>query len=203
MKLAQVFVVFSLLLAISAVYSQPAASNGATLVTAAQAQAVFLRPIDLSVLQDLNNCLHTFKIDTVPRIRQFMAQIGEESAGLKWLTELASGQEYEGRRDLGNTQPGDGVRFKGAGAIQLTGRANYQAFANYMHDPNIMQGASYVAAKYPITSAGFWWYNNNMNALVDGGASVSTVSTRVNGKSPANGLSERIAYYNRAVQAIH
>jgi predicted chitinase len=72
-----------------------------------------------------------------------------------------------------------------------------------MHDPNIMQGANYVASKYPFTSAGFWWYRNNMNSLVDSGASVSQVSTRVNGKSPANGLSERIAYYNRAVNAIH
>jgi putative chitinase len=191
------FLLAFFLLAVS-VYSQ-----AQMLVTAAQAQAIFLRPIDLSVLQDLNNCLQQFSINTTPRIRQFLAQIGEESAGLKWLTELGTGQEYEGRRDLGNTQPGDGVKYKGAGAIQLTGRANYQAFANYMHDPNIMQGASYVASKYPITSAGFWWYNNNMNALVDSGASVQTVSARVNGRNPANGLAERIAYYNRAVTAIH
>jgi hypothetical protein len=76
----------------------PAApGNGQMLVTAAQASAVFQRTVEIRLLDDLNNCLRTFSINTVPRIRHFLAQIGEESGGLRWLTELASGTQYEGR----------------------------------------------------------------------------------------------------------
>ena len=64
-------------------------------------------------------------INTPLRRVHFLAQIGHESAELTYSEEIASGRAYEGRRDLGNTQLGDGVRFKGRGLIQVTGRANY------------------------------------------------------------------------------
>ena len=98
--------------------------------------------------------------------------------------------------------PGDGPKYKGAGVIQLTGRANYQAFANYIGDPRVMEGVNYVAATYPFTSAGFWWHNNKMNALVDSGASCRKVSQRVNGRDPANGLQDRLNYYAKAQRVI-
>jgi putative chitinase len=178
----------------------PAAA--AQLVSSAQALAVFNRAPSASQLADLNACLARFKIDTVPRIRHFLAQVGHESGGLRWLSELASGDAYEGRQDLGNTRNGDGRRFKGAGAIQLTGRYNYQQFANFIKDPDVMVGVSYVSVKYPFTSAGFWWHTNNMNDLVDQGATCRKISSRVNGRDPANGLEDRQSYYARAVAAI-
>jgi putative chitinase len=170
------------------------------LITKAQAEYVFGNPIHFNELKDLNDCLSRFEINTLPRMRHFMSQIAHESGGLRWLKELASGWDYEWRSDLGNTQPGDGPRYKGAGAIQLTGRANYQAFANYMNDPRIMEGVDYVASRYPFTSAGFWWRNNSMNALCDRGATVEQVTRRVNGGY--NGLDDRIYYYQRAAQVI-
>lgn len=172
------------------------------LVSSAQARAVFL--VEPSTLQmtDLNACLQRFQINTAPRIRHFLAQVGHESGGLRWMMELASGDAYEGRRDLGNSQRGDGPRFKGAGAIQLTGRYNYQRLADYLRDQRVMEGAPYVAVRYPFTSAGFWWHLNDMNAYVDQGASCRQVSARVNGRDPANGLADREAYFSRALQAI-
>lgn len=130
-----------------------------------------------------------------------MAQIAHESGGLKWLKELASGDDYEGRSDLGNTQPGDGRRFKGVGAIQLTGRSNYQSFSNYIKDPRVMEGCNYVAEHWPMSSAGYFWYLNDMNKLCDrSDVNVEMITRRVNGG--INGLEERIRYYERACNVV-
>jgi predicted chitinase len=182
--------------------SPAAPAPAAELVTMAQATAVFTRAPSSSQLADLNSCLRRFSINTPARIRHFLAQVGHESGGLKWMLELASGDAYEGRQDLGNTRTGDGPKYKGAGAIQLTGRYNYQRFADYIKDPDVMDGAVYVASRYPFTSAGFWWHLNAINAFVDQGASCRQVSAKVNGRDPANGLADREAFFARAVAAI-
>lgn len=169
-------------------------------LTADQAKRIFGRTITPDQLSDLNACLVRFEINTPARIRHFVAQIAHESCGLKYLKELASGIAYEGRHDLGNVKPGDGKRFKGGGAIQLTGRSNYQAFANFIGNPQVMEGCDYVARVYPFTSAGFWWHRAGMNALCDRGASVRQISRRVNGGY--NGLSDRERYYAIACQVI-
>ena len=116
------------------------------------------------------------------------------------MKELASGAAYEGRRDIGNTQPGDGKKYKGAGFIQLTGRANYASFSKYMNDPKIMNGVDYVALNYPATSAGYWWYNNRMNALCDRNPLIEEVTKRVNGG--LRGIEDRKVYYNRCLEVI-
>jgi putative chitinase len=174
---------------------------GAEHITEEQANAIFGTQIQPDELADLNRCCNTFFINTPQRKRHFMAQIAHESGGLSWLKELATGDDYEGRTDLGNTQPGDGRKFKGSGAIQLTGRANYQAFANYIKNPKVMEGCDYVAEKYPFSSAGYWWIQNKMNELCDLPAvTVEMVTRRVNGG--VNGLEDRIKYYERAKEAI-
>jgi putative chitinase len=156
--------------------------------------------IDDSEVVELNRCLEQFEITTPVRLRHFLSQISHESGGGRYKKELASGDAYEGRKDLGNTQPGDGRKYKGVGYIQLTGRANYQAFANFIKDPKVMDGVDYVAQKYPFTSAGFWWNNNKMNQLCDKNPTVEEVTLRVNGGY--NGLADRKKYYSRCLEII-
>jgi predicted chitinase len=180
----------------------PSTPAKAQLVSMAQAAAVFGRSPSQSQLDDLNSCLQRFSINTPARISHFLSQVGHESGGCRWMLELASGDAYEGRRDLGNTQIGDGKKFKGAGALQLTGRLNYQRFADFIKDQDVMLGCEYVAKKYPFTSAGFWWKSNAMNSFIDNGASCRQISAKVNGRDPANGLDEREAYYQKVVNAI-
>lgn len=175
-------------------------SGGRQLLTKSQAEAIYGNSVQDCQLKDLNDCLNRFQINTPLRMRHFLSQTAHESGGLKWLKELASGQQYEGRKNLGNIHPGDGSKYKGAGVIQLTGRSNYQAFSTFINDPKVMDGVDYVSTTYPFSSAGFWWQNNNMNALCDRAPSVEQVTRRVNGG--INGLADRIAYYQKACKLI-
>jgi len=156
--------------------------------------------IKTSEIEEMNKCLRKYDITTPERIRHFLSQTAHESGGGRYRQEIASGWDYEYRSDLGNTQPGDGPKFKGAGYLQLTGRANYQALSDYLNDPRVMEGVEYVSNHLPFTSAGHWWMRNRMNDLIDGGASVEQVTRRVNGGY--NGLEDRKYYYRRCQQVI-
>lgn len=177
------------------------------IVTAEILTAFGWRNLNDDILEDLNRTLKKYDITTPERIRHFLSQCAHESAKGYYTREIASGDAYNGRQDLGNTQPGDGPKFKGAGYLQMTGRSNYTAFSKAMGDPEIVnQGVDYVAAKYPWSSAGFWWSNNNMNAYVDSLSSLSPaeavkcVTRRVNGGY--NGLNDRISCYNQICNII-
>lgn len=168
-------------------------------VTKSQLAAIWVCSEDLiedREIDELNSCLADFNITTPPRIRHFLAQTGHESGGGKWKTELSDGMYLEGRTDIGNTEPGDGPRFKGAGYLQMTGRFNYQRFSDDIDDPRVMEGCQYVADNYPFTSAGFWWVDNDMNRLCDTDPCTEEVTLRVNGGY--NGLDDRKEYYGRA-----
>lgn len=124
-------------------------------------------------------------------VAAFLSQIATETGNLKWLEEISSGAAYEGRRDLGNTQPGDGRRFKGRGLIQLTGRANYERFAKYAGRPDIMQNPQLVSQDptLAVQSAIFYW--NTRKGLREAAqrGDIDKVSRLVNGGT--NGLKER------------
>lgn len=77
----------------------------------------------------LTEAMSACGIDTLARQAAFLAQIGHESGRLQYVRELwgptPAQRGYEGRTDLGNTQPGDGRRYAGRGPMQCTGRKNY------------------------------------------------------------------------------
>ncbi len=165
-----------------------------------------------SLMDDYARCVETFQMDKTAQV-YFLGQCGHESCGLRYPMEIASGAAYEGRADLGNTQPGDGVKFAGQGWIQVTGRANTQDFADYMEsigqaDPKIMEiGKTYNAEKYPWTISGNWWRNNNMNAMCASrtafsNAQIDEIGARVNGINRPNGADDRIAYTDRAYKRL-
>lgn len=175
-----------------------------TVITPNQARLIFGSTPTTPQMEDLNGCMARFEITKAARMRHFLAQIAHESGGLQWLEELwgptAAQRTYQGR--MGNTQPGDGYRFRGAGAIQLTGRNNYTAFSKAIGDVKVVElGASYVSKAYPFSSAGWFWAANGFNELCDRGASVIEVTRRVNGG--LNGIDDRVRYYNKACQVIN
>ena len=91
----------------------------------------------------MKDAMIKYSINTKERISAFLAQINAETGNLIYTVEIASGNEYEGRSDLGNTKTGDGKKFKGRGLVQLTGRSNYKKAGDYLNkdyltDPSIV-----------------------------------------------------------------
>ena len=92
-------------------------------------------------------------ITTKARAEMFLAQLFHESIMLSTFEEIASGAAYEGRKDLGNVQRGDGVRFKGRGPIQVTGRANYKWMSDKLGADFIAQPKLLATARYGYRAA--------------------------------------------------
>lgn len=111
----------------------------------------------------LNECGFNYTYGFAHAMGQFRAETTWGVHTEEWYKkgppiELSQDQkDYEFKKNLGNTEVGDGMRFMGAGYIQLTGRWNYQAFSDYIQDPNVMQGTKYVAANYPWEASAFYW----------------------------------------------
>ena len=131
----------------------------------------------------------TFDIlDNSLRFIHFLSQLAHESGNFRYMEEIASGAAYEGRKDLGNTQAGDGKRYKGRGPIQLTGRANYRRYGqqlgiDFENNPEIVAIPSVgllVACKF--------WFDNGLNELADKD-DVLTITRRINGG--LNGVDDR------------
>lgn len=148
----------------------------------------------------LDAAMAEFLIDTPVRQAAFLAQLAHESGSLRYNTELASGQAYEGRTDLGNSLPGDGVRFKGRGLIQVTGRANYAAVSaalgvDFLEHPTLL-----AEPENACRSAGWFWQSRGLNALADSGDFVR-LTKRINGGT--NGLADRQMHWAKAKAVLN
>lgn len=150
-------------------------------------------------LAPLNAAMAEFDINTLARQASFIAQVGHESGQLRYVREIASGAAYEGRKDLGNTQPGDGMRFRGRGLVQVTGRSNYTA-AMMALDIDCVEHPELL--ELPINacrSAGWFWKTHGLNELADAGDQVK-VTRRINGG--VNGLADRLALFEVAKRVL-
>lgn len=138
-----------------------------------------------------------YSINTTLREAAFLAQIIHESGRFLYVEEIATGSAYEGRKDLGNTKRGDGMRYKGRGLIQLTGRANYSSISkdtgiDFVSNPELL-----TEPEYAVWSACWFWDKYNLNVLADEQDFIA-ITKKINGGT--NGLSDRIKYYNLLIK---
>ena len=133
----------------------------------------------------------------------FLAQIGHESGQLKWVKEIwgptPAQSRYEGRKDLGNTQPGDGKRFMGRGLIQITGRENYRKAGAALGVPLLDKPELLEQVEWATASAAWWWNNRGLNELADAGE-FEQITRRINGG--LNGQRERLEVWARAKEVL-
>jgi putative chitinase len=151
----------------------------------------------------LNAAMEKYEINTPLRAAAFLTQLAHESGELKWMEEIwgptPAQKRYEGRADLGNTEPGDGYRFRGRGPIQLTGRDNYKKYGELLGIDLV--GDPDLAAKpeYAFQTAALYWKLNGCNELADVEDFVK-ITRKINGG--LNGLADRQRYYERAKKAL-
>lgn len=177
-----------------------------------------LKAIDSAVTKEkadlylpwLNKYMPDFGITSRMRVCHFLAQVLHESGHLRYSRELASGEAYDTGKlaiRLGNTpeKDGDGQKYKGRGLIQLTGRANYKAFNNWLRtfDDDVVDVYTYPVTvetpKYAVLSAVYFWTSRDLNKLADKDM-LTAITKRVNGCT--NGLQERLKLLSNAKKVI-
>ena len=189
-------------------------------ITSDQLAAIAGRPTPL--MSDLavwiNQTCPVYDIDLPHELAHFLAQACHETDHFRTLKEYASGRAYEGRADLGNTQPGDGVRYKGRGIFQTTGRANYLQLGLkqgrrdfFVNDPQLLE-----EPQYAVWSACEYWKSRGLNDMANHRDSdvlkkkyrgavidvspVEFISLAINGGY--NGIAERKHFYSAAQTAL-
>ena len=148
-----------------------------------------------------------FEINTPVRLAAFLAQITHESGEFKYLQEIWGPTDAQKRyeppnkkaKELGNTQPRDGKRYKGRGVIQLTGRANYRRYGRMLgldleNNPEL---AAQPEVAFRI--AGAFWKTHGLNELADVG-DFKEITGRINGG--LNGYDKRLEYWAIAKQVL-
>ena len=187
------------------------------LITKDQLKKIYpnIRPEKLEVYTDaFNKVFPAYDINTPRRIAAFLGQVGVESGELKYDRELASkynkrdvtnpyesiGTLYEGRKNLGNTEPGDGPKYIGRGILQLTGRANYTSMskkigADLVNNPELAREPE-ISTKI----ACLYFKERGLLELADAW-DLDTITLKVNGKAKLH-HDKRVQYSERALKAL-
>jgi putative chitinase len=154
----------------------------------------------------LQAAMKEFAIDAPARAAAFVAQLAHESGQLRFMEEIWGPTPAQGRyepasrlaTDLGNTEPGDGKRFKGRGPIQITGRSNYRRFGDLLGAALLDEPARAALPALAFRIAGLFWAKKGLNELADraDAAAFREITRRINGGF--NGLDDRQKFYAAA-----
>ncbi len=147
----------------------------------------------------LRPTLEAYEITSRLRIAHFLGQTCHELAGFRTTEEFASGEAYEGRKDLGNTEKGDGPLFKGRGLLQLTGRANYRDYGAALGVDLEQEPALAAEPAFSLRIACEYWKRKKINAACDQD-DIIRVTKLINGGT--NGLDERRSLTSKAKTAV-
>lgn len=156
----------------------------------------------------INVYAEVFHIDTPKRMAHFLAQIAHESGELRYTKELGN-RNYFRKYDvgklkniLGNLKDGDGYKYRGRGLIQITGRANYQAYQNSKYcTGDIMENPQLLELSLGATkSAMWWWWKHDLNKLADSDSFLA-ITKIINGGT--NGLESRRKFLTRAKKVFN
>jgi len=146
------------------------------------------------LVEYLNKHMPEYEVNNYLRVCHFLAQAAHEAAAFRTLEEYASGEAYEGRKDLGNTHKGDGVRYKGRGIFQLTGRANYAKIGKLI-DKDLENNPELAESpEISVLTALEYWKSRNLNALADKD-DVESITRKINGG--LNGIEDRKKYLSK------
>lgn len=162
----------------------------------------------------LTTAMQEFDINTPLRVASFLAQVAHESCELRYTSEVWGPTEAQKRYDppfakaheLGNTQPGDGFKYRGAGPLQLTGKANFKRYGDRLgldlvNNPDLARG--------PLNAfrlSACFWRDHGLNELADQGDFLA-ISRAINLGNPRSvhmplGNEQREAYFARNRQVL-
>lgn len=155
------------------------------------------------MLPHLNATMARCEVNTLLRTAAFVAQLAHESGEFRFMEEIwgptAQQRRYDPpdrlARDLGNTQAGDGKRYKGRGPIQITGRANYKRFGELLGLDLVGQPELASQPGVGFLLSGMFWVSRGLNEFADAQDFVK-ITKRINGGT--TGLADRQAFYERA-----
>ena len=179
------------------------------MVTGEQLKSIMPRLSDQrnsELLPFLTAAMTEFAINTPARAAAFLAQLAHESGQFRFMEEIWGPTDAQRRYEpvtklsaaLGNTDTGDGKRFKGRGPIQLTGRANYQRFGNLLNVDLLADPARAASPEVAFRVAGLFWSKKGLNELADVATAdaFTAITKRINGGT--NGLADRQGFYATA-----
>lgn len=141
-------------------------------------------------------------LSTPIRLAYFLAQCAHESGGFQSTKELGGArylQRYEGRKDLGNVNAGDGIRYCGRGLIMVTGRSNYALCQDWTKLPLLDHPEILEEPGPAVRSACWYWVTRNLNVICDA-QNFTLLTRRINGGT--NGLRNRQEWLTRIQAAL-
>lgn len=161
----------------------------------------------MDFLHYINEWADVFEINTPLRMAHFLGQCLHETGGLKYTKEI--GKDYyfnkyeKGKlaKSLGNTQKGDGSKYRGRGLIMITGRANYNAYQKSgFCNGDIIEKPELLEQPCGATKSGmWWWWKHGCNTIADKD-DIDKLTKKINGGT--NGLESRKAWVNKCKKAL-